>query len=186
VLRIWIPVGWLLIPLGLPIALFPQFIALFVVGIAARRGEWFQAIPKAMGKLWLWIAIFFIVVLFPLVFILGGALESDGSQFMGGISWQSFAFAVWEQFVGMGMIMGLLVWFRERFNRQGVLVKNMADNAFAVYFIHAPVLVFLALGLRGIQLYPLLKFALVAPLTVVLCFLLANVLRRIPGIRGVM
>ncbi len=184
IVRIWMPVGWLLEPLGLPLALFPQFIAMFIVGITAYTRNWFMGISKAKGKLWLRIAIFFIVVLFPIVFLLGGALEGDTSQFMGGIHWQSFAFAVWEQFVGVGMIIGLLVWFRERFIRQGAVAEEMAANSFAVYFIHAPVLVFLALALRGIQLYPLLKFALVAPVVVALCFLIAHYLRRLPLVRN--
>ncbi|UCF61153.1 MAG: acyltransferase family protein [Anaerolineaceae bacterium] len=184
IVRIWFPVGWLLEPLGLPLALFPQFIAMFLVGIAAFRRNWFMGISKAKGKVWLRVAIFFIVVLFPIVFLFGGALEGDTSQFMGGIYWQSFAFAVWEQYVGVGMIIGLLVWFRERYNRQSALAKDMAANSFAVYFIHAPVLVFLALALRGIQLYPLLKFALVAPVVVALCFLIAHYLRRLPIVRS--
>jgi surface polysaccharide O-acyltransferase-like enzyme len=159
---------------------------MFIVGILAYRRNWFIGMSVTKGKLWLGIAVFFILVLFPVVFLLGGALEGDTSQFMGGVHWQSFAFAIWEQFVGVGMIIGLLVWFRERFNRQGKFAKDMAKNSFAVYFIHAPVLVFLSLGLRGIRLYPLLKFALVAPLAVVLCFLIAHYLRRIPLVRNIM
>lgn len=185
VLRIWIPVGWLLVPLGLPLALFPQFIAMFIVGIMAYRRNWLLGIPQRTGKLWLGVAIFFILVLFPLIFVAGGALEGDTSKFMGGLSWQSFAFSVWEQFVGVGMMIGLLVLFRERFNRQSALTKEMADNAFAVYFIHAPVLVYLGLALRAIRIYPLLKFSLVAPVAVALCFLIAYVLRRTPLVRSI-
>jgi glucan biosynthesis protein C len=186
ILRIWIPVGWLLIPLGLPLALFPQFVAMFIVGIVAYRRNWLLGIPKRTGKLGLGVAIFFIFVLFPLIFVAGGALEGDTSNFMGGLSWQSFAFSVWEQFVGVGMMIGLLVLFRERFDRQGALTKEMAGNAFAVYFIHAPVLVYLGLALRGLRLYPLLKFALVGPLAVALCFTIAYVLRRTPLVRNIL
>jgi glucan biosynthesis protein C len=185
ILRIWIPVGWLLFPLGLPIALFPQFIAMFIVGIVAYRRNWLHGITEGTGKLWLRIAIFFILVLFPLIFLAGGALEGDTSNFLGGLTWQSFAFSTWEQVVGVGMMLGLLVLFRERLNRQSDLTKEMADNAFAVYFIHAPVLVYLGLALRGIRIYPLLKFVLVAPVAVVLCFLIAYVLRRTPLVRNI-
>jgi surface polysaccharide O-acyltransferase-like enzyme len=62
----------------------------------------------------------------------------------------------------------------------------MAGNAFAVYFIHAPVLVYLGLALRGLRLYPLLKFALVGPFAVALCFTVAYVLRRTPLVRNIL
>ena len=62
----------------------------------------------------------------------------------------------------------------------------MSDSVFAVYFIHAPVLVFLALALQGVRLYALLKFALVAPVAVALCFVLAYLLRQLPGVRRIL
>jgi peptidoglycan/LPS O-acetylase OafA/YrhL len=55
---------------------------------------------------------------------------------------------------------------RRRFNRQGKLAQAMAAGSFAVYFIHAPVLVFLALALRNVSLHPLIKWALVTPVAV--------------------
>ncbi len=184
-LRIWIPIGWLLLPLGLPLALFPQFIAMFIVGIVAYRRNWLLGRPERTGKLWLGVALVFILVLFPLLFVVGGAIEGDTSHFVGGLTWQSFAFSVFEQFVGMGMMIGLLILFRERLNRQSALTKEMADNAFAVYFVHVPVLVYLGLALRGLRLYPLLKFALVGPFAVALCFLIAYVLRRTPLVKNI-
>jgi hypothetical protein len=46
--------------------------------------------------------------------------------------------------------------------------------------VQAPVLVFLALGLSGLDLPLLLKFALVSPVAVSLCFLIAYLLRKLP------
>jgi glucan biosynthesis protein C len=100
--------------------------------------------------------------------------------------WQSFAYSVWEQCVGVGMILALLVFFRGRFNRQGRLAKEMSACTYTVYFIHAPVLVFLALALRNIAVPPLLKWALVSPVAVVLCFGIAYLLKRIPGMRRIL
>lgn len=186
VVRIWLPVGWNFEPLNLQFPYFPQYIALFVVGIIAYRGNWFLGISKRMGRLWLGIAAFCILVLLPLVFVLGGALEGRVAPFLGGVSWQSFALSVWEQFVCVGMVIGLLIWFRERLNRQGVLAKGLAASAYTVYLIHAPVLVLLALALRGIGLHALLKFVLVAPLAIALCFLIANYLRQLPLVRRIL
>ncbi|MBN1659347.1 MAG: hypothetical protein JXA93_13160 [Anaerolineae bacterium] len=53
-------------------------------------------------------------------------------------------------------------------------------NAYTAYIIHTPLIVYLASGLRSIALYPLLKFALVAPVAVLLCFGLSSLIRKIP------
>ena len=83
------------------------------------------------------------------------------------------------------MIIVLLVWFREKFNRQNALAKAMSDSTFTVYFIHAPVLVFLALALKDVDMYPLLKWALVSPVAIFLCFVIAYILRRMPLLRRI-
>ncbi len=156
-----------------------------MVGIIAYRRNWFLGISDAMGKLWLGIAIVCIVLL-PIIFVAGGVMEGKVAPFLGGFHWQSLALSVWEQFVCMGMVIGLLVWFRKSLNHQGNLAKALSASVYTVYIIHAPVLVFLALVLRGISLHPLLKFVMIAPLAVALCFLIANFLRQLPLARRIL
>ena len=186
IVRIWLPIGWNFVPLNLQFPFFSQYIALFVVGIIAYRLNWFLGIPTATGKVWLGIAIIFILVVLPILFVLGGALEGNTDPFLGGVHWQAFALAIWEQFVCMGMVIGLLVLFREKLNHQGKLAKDMAASAYTVFIIHAPVIVFLALALRDISLYPLLKFVLVAPIAIALCFVLAHYIRKLPLLRDIL
>ena len=186
IVRIWLPIGWNFVPLNLQFPFFSQYIALFVVGIIAYRLNWFLGVPTATGKVWLGIAIICILVVLPIVFVLGGALEGDTDPFLGGVHWQSFALSVWEQFVCMGMVIGLLVLFREKLNHQGVLAKDMAASAYTVFIIHAPVIVFLALAVRGISLHPLLKFVLVAPIAIAICFVLAHYIRKLPLARDIL
>jgi glucan biosynthesis protein C len=185
IVRIWLPVGWKFVPLNLQFPYFPQYIALFVVGITAYRQNWFLGIPTATGKVWLGIAIICILLL-PVVFVLGGVLEGNTGPFLGGVHWQSFALSLWEQFLCMGMVVGLLVLFRERLNHQGRLAKDMAASAYTVFLIHAPVIVFLALALRGVILHPLLKFLLVAPVAIAICFILASFIRKLPLLRDIL
>jgi glucan biosynthesis protein C len=186
VVRIWLPIGWEFELLRLQFPYFPQYIALFVVGIIAYRLNWFLGIPTATGKVWLGVAVICILVVLPVVFVLGGVLEGNTDPFLGGVHWQSFALSVWEQFVCMGMVLGLLVLFRERLNHQGRLAKDMAASAYTVFLIHAPVIVFLALALRGVILHPLLKFLLVAPVAIAICFILANFIRKLPLLRDIL
>ena len=181
VVRIWLPMGWYFRPLGLQLPFFPQYIGLFVVGIVADRRNWFLCISDATGRLWIRVAIFL-----PLFLVAMAVLEWDMETIFGGVHYQFFVYAIWEQFVGVAMSIGLLVWFRRRFNHQGKLTKAMAASAYAVYIIFAPVSVLVALLLRDISLYPLLKFVLVSVITVPLCFLIGNYLRQIPLVRRIL
>jgi hypothetical protein len=97
------------------------------------------------------------VVVLPLVFIFGGALEGSTEPFLGGLNWQSLALSLWEQFLCMAMVVGLLVIFRERLNFQGRLAKEMSASAYTVFLIHAPVIVILALALRGSNSAPIVQ-----------------------------
>jgi peptidoglycan/LPS O-acetylase OafA/YrhL len=186
VARIWLPVGSEFELLGLRVWQLPQHFALFLTGILAYRRGWLGALENRTGKLWAVVAAILVVVVMPVMFVVGGALESGGAEFMGGLHWQALFSALWEQFVAVGMILALLVWFRNRFNSQGRIARALSDSTYAVYFVHAPVLVFLALSLRGLQLHPLLKFALVAPVATILCFAVGYGLRRLPLLRRIL
>jgi glucan biosynthesis protein C len=186
VMRIWLPINSYFRLLGLPLAHVPQYIALFFVGVIAYRGAWFQRISVATGKLWLGIVLVLILVVFPIVFVLSGALEGNTDAVSGGFTWQSLVFSIWEEFICVGMIIVLLVLFRQKLNRQGALAKTLSDSTFTVYFIHSPVLVSLALALKGFDLYPLAKWALVSPVAIILCFVIAYVLRRLPLLRSIL
>jgi glucan biosynthesis protein C len=153
---------------------------MFIVGIIAYKRNWLSQIPDAMGKLWLAVAITFILILFPLLFVSGGAVSGDISRFTGGFHWQCFALAVWEQFTGIAMIVALLFLSRKYINHQGNISKATSASAYTAYIIHAPVIVFVAVALRNISLYPLLKFALAVLISVPLCFALANMIRKLP------
>jgi fucose 4-O-acetylase-like acetyltransferase len=184
--RIWLPIGWNFEPLNLQFPFFPQYICLFTIGIVAYRRNWLMRIDDVAGKFWLSIGIIFAVVLFPVMFVAGGAFEGDVSSFAGGLHWQCLAYSVWEQFIGVAMVIGLSVLFREKLNHQGKLAKIMSASSYTAYIVHAPVLVLLALAIRSITLYPLLKFALAVLIAVPLCFALGNFIRQLPLARRIL
>ena len=132
------------------------------------------------------LAIFLIVVVFPTIFVLGGAVQGNIPKFVGGCHWQALAYAVWEQLTGVAMIVGLTVFFRERFNRQGRLAKEASAGSYAAYIIHAPVVILFTLAVRNIAIYPLLKFVIVALILVPLCFALGAAARRLPLARRIL
>ena len=180
IVRIWLPVGWAFGPLNFQFPFFPQYICMYIVGIIAYKHNWLARIPDVMGKFWLGVAIIFIIILFPVLFVLGGAPSGDISPFMGGFHWQCFGYAAWDQFTGVAMIIALLFLFRKWFDRQASVSKAMSASAYTAYIIHAPVTVLVAIAIRNINLYPLLKFALAVLIAVPLCFALANFIRQLP------
>lgn len=184
IVRIWFPIGWYFELLHLQIPFFPQYIAMFIVGLIASRGNWFMLISEKTGRLWSWMA-GALLILFPVLLFLY-IYSGDPALLAGGLNWQAFTYALWEQFLGVAIIIALAVSFREKYNNQGRLAKAMSASAYAVYIFHAPIIVFLALSLRDVILDPLLKFVLVAPLAVGLCFLLSDYIRKLPIARSIL
>lgn len=153
---------------------------MYIVGIIAYRCNWLVRIPDSTGRFWLCVAIVFIIMLFPALFVLGGASSGNISPFKSGFHWQCFGLVAWEQFTGVAMIISLLFVSRKHFNRQARLGKAMSASAYTAYIIHAPVVVLVTLAMRNISLYPLLKFALAVLIAVPLCFALGNFIRQLP------
>jgi len=186
IVRIWLPIGWSFEPLNFQFPFFPQYICLFIVGIKAYRRNWLVRIPDAMGKLWVCIALFLILILFPALFVLGGALHGNVSAFMGGFHWQCFGYAAWEQCTSVAVIIALLFLSRKWFNQQAGAGKAMSASVYTAYIIHAPVVVLVTLAMRNISLHPLLKFALAVLIAVPLCFALGNFIRQLPLARRIL
>lgn len=185
VVRIRFPVGWNLEPLHWQLAHFTQYAALYVAGIVAYRRRWFAGLTRRQGRAWSWVALA-LIPLFPAIGLAGGALEGDLEPLMGGLHWQSLAYSLWEQFTCVAMVVGLLVWFRDRLNRQGRLARAMSAAAYAAYVLFAPVVVLLALALSGVRLNMVLKFVLVSPVAVGLCFLAGHLIKKLPLVRGIL
>jgi glucan biosynthesis protein C len=185
IVRLWFPIGSGVQPLGIQLSFLFQYICLFAVGIAAYRGDWLSGLTVAAGKAWLRVALI-LTGLLSIVPMISGGLEGFSSRAMGGPYWQALLYAVWEQLVGMGLIVSLLVFFRERANRPGAFRKILSANAYTVYIIHPLVVVFLAMSIRNVSLPPLAKFVLVGPAAVGLCFLAAAAVRRLPFAKAIL
>jgi surface polysaccharide O-acyltransferase-like enzyme len=179
VVRVWLPAGWNFVPLNLQFPFFVQYIALFVVGLIAYRNDWLLKLPDSMGRLWLAIAGLLILMFWILIWA-GGAIENGLDAFRGGLHWQALAYAVWESFVCVGMCLGLIYAFRRYTDRQGWLTAFLSRNAYTAYLIHEVVIIALAYSVRDVALYPLLKWAVVSLVAVLLCFGLSDLIRRLP------
>jgi fucose 4-O-acetylase-like acetyltransferase len=179
-MRTMVPIGMSIPILGFPtLAYLPQYLSFFILGIICFRRNWFQTIPGSMGTVGFVVALAATIVLVPLAL-------SAGEAFLGHGTVQSAAYALWDSTFSVGICLALLTFFRRFFNRQTHFGNSLSQQAFTVYIIHIPVIVLLALALRGVHLEALLKFALAALIGVPLCFALAFLVRKIPFVSRIL
>jgi surface polysaccharide O-acyltransferase-like enzyme len=181
VVRLWWALGFQPGPLNVPLGYLPQFISLYVVGIVASRRNWFFTLTPRMGRDWSLIAL-----MATLIFMLGWVMAGQHNGSSGGFNWLAFGGALLESFLVVGVGMGLLVLFRERWNHQGRLAKELAADVYTVYLIHPVVLVGFAYAFHVVALYPLLKWGIAVVVTIPLCFLASLGIRRIPLVNRVL
>ncbi len=182
--RIWFSIGYVLNPFGFQLPFFPQYIAFFIVGVMAFRGDWISTVPANTGTFCLRLAAILIVVF--LTILSYAAVTGTVSAFFGGFNWQAAFYAFWEQAFAVSVSIGLIVWFRERLNFQNRFLKTLSDNSYAAYVLQAPIIVGLTLGLASIEMPLPLKFLVVAPIGVALCFGIAYLVRKIPKVNRVL
>jgi membrane-bound acyltransferase YfiQ involved in biofilm formation len=146
---------------------------MFSVGVIAVRYGWFEQMTRYHVKVWsiTMAAAFASVYLYGFIFL---GFDADFSVFMGGSSFSALLWAVAESVVCVSMIFVLIPIFYAKFNHQGTLMHNLSTSAFDMYLIHPPILVLVGLAFASIPLIPIVKLAIVFPLTVLLCYLVSH------------
>lgn len=103
----------------------------------------------------------------------------------GGVNWLALGYALWEAVLVVGLGIGLLVLFRERWNHQERVARSLAANVYMVYLIYPVVLIGFAYAFHVVMLYPLLKWGIAVLVTIPLCFLISILIRKIPLVNRV-
>ncbi|MDP3563433.1 MAG: acyltransferase family protein [Methanoregula sp.] len=184
IVRIFMPIGYVWL-FNLQLPFFPQYIALFIIGIYAAHNNWFDDIPSRVGKMCTLAAL--LLVAFQIVFMYVITNSPAGLEpVMGGLHWQAVLYAFWEQMTGVMIITALLWVFSLRLNSQGPVTSAMGGDSYTVYIIHPVVLVSLSLVFAGLAIPSLAKFAVVLPLTICISFALAHVIRAVRGVKRVL
>jgi peptidoglycan/LPS O-acetylase OafA/YrhL len=157
-----------------------MYIFLFIVGVRARPRNWLAQLTWKQAGPWIILALIAWPTL-PLAWKLAG----PGANFNTGFTWPAFLYAFWEPFIAWGIIAAWLLLFRKHFNKPSALWEWLGRRAYAVYIIHPPVLVGIALLMHGWSAPALVKFAVVGSLACIATWLLADPVVRLPGIRTV-
>lgn len=150
---------------------FPQYIVLFVSGMAAWRGDWFRGMTRRMGAVLLGIGLLMALMVYlrPL---------SPFLQSWIGSSWWGY-----ESFLSVFLSFGLVALFRFRFDRAPRVMRWLAAQSYAAYIVH----IFVVLGLQVLfDRVPMGggtgKFLFIALAGTAVSYGAAYLLRCIPGV----
>jgi len=173
---------------------FPQYVAAFVAGAAAGRGGWLDNLATSQRARFAgYLALLCGPLSLALLLFLGGG-PTEGPNpgehgpilYFGGWNLQAFGAAAWEQFTGVGLALGMMALFHQAFNQAGPVARWLSARSFAVYVLHAPLLISLTLLFRSVHVDPLSHVLLLTVSTLVVSFAVADIAKRTPLLRNVL
>lgn len=164
---------------------FPQYLAFFAAGLHAARHGWLLPLARSsLARRAGWLALFAGPCSLLALLLLGA--DAGLASFFGGWHWQAAALALWEQLAGVGFSLGLVALFSTSLNRETPLLRWLSDRSFAVYVLHAPVLVALMILFRSLPENLYFLAALLTVTGLLASYALADLTRRIPGLRAIL
>lgn len=160
---------------------YAGYVAFFAAGIAAYRNNWLQGITEPIGRKWSVITAA-AVLAYCIIVIVAWSSHTGLSFLRGGLSLRTLLATYVETVIAVGSLISLSYIFRKFFNGQPGVVKGMAQDAYAVFIFHAPVIVAYTYLTRGIfNGHPFLKFVTAFIAGSALCFLVCHyVIRKLP------
>lgn len=182
IVRIWFPQDMWIAAAGLiqiEPAHFPQYLTLFILGIISRRQNWLDGAPSSPA-LW-WAVIGFL----PTAAL--GAIFTKQAFLGAGFTGIGFLAALREALLCVGVCYGLIILFRNRFPSSSAFSRMLGANAYAVYVIHIPIVIFLQCHVAGMGLSPAMSAILTLLMALPLSWGLSSlVVRRLPGFKKVL
>lgn len=163
---IW-PFG--IIPLPMEPAHYLQYVMMFILGLLAKRFNWFEKMSRGTGC----------------VALIIGILLASGNYLRNGGSWNDFVwkwFGIYESFLCVFLSSGLIWLFREIFNSSSRFSSWCSSQAYGVYVLHLFLIVGLQYMFDGLWIGAFGKFMLIGSAATVESFILTWLLRMIPGV----
>jgi glucans biosynthesis protein C len=175
----WVPFLWVI---PAEPAHLPQYMAFFAAGVVAYRGDWFRRMPTADGLIWLTVG----VIASSGIYVAYAFGPWSGLMAIGGSSLPSLIRSSWESVIAVGLSVGLIIAFRELFDRSNRLLEAMAAASFGAYILHPAIVVALQAAITNVTLAAFAKFAVVSLLGTAAAFAIAHLAGQVPGIRAVL
>jgi glucan biosynthesis protein C len=161
--------------LMIEVAHWPIYLGFLISGIIASQTNLFKKFPSVYGKSLLIIGLLLATkIYFP-------SLYPDAIN-----SWAGKYFEIFETIMGFSLSFGLIVIFRDYLNVTNKLLTNMAENSYAAYIFHYPIVIALQFSFDKILINVLNKFIIVGFLSIIATFAFANLIRKPKIIRRIL
>ena len=159
-------------PLNAHIWAWPEYIALFGLGVMAARRGWLRPVPREISRP------AGITTLVCIVFLAAMVLSTDPlglemEDWLGGWSLPALGAAVLEGAIVVAAPVWVLSFAQRRLNGTGPIRRAMARGSYAAFMLQGPVLVGLELAFRPAPLPGDVKAIVVAVLGIAVSFALA-------------
>lgn len=179
----------------LQLGYFPAYVLLFATGCIAAGQGWFEQVPRERLQRWRRVTRWTIPALLPLA-VLGDVFPALRAPATGGWNLPAAMYAFWEPFVAWGLLLRLVAWGADPAARPAssrpwrwlppAPWPRLSQRAYAIYVIHPPIVVGVALAWRDVAAPALLKFAVTGTLACAVCYGAAGLLLRLPPVRRVL
>jgi surface polysaccharide O-acyltransferase-like enzyme len=170
--------------IGLQFGYFTLYTAMYILGIIAKRKNWIDKLSINGATIWFLIALAVIPLIVAAWFDLTRN-PAHMTEYTGGFHWRSLFLSFWEAIVCVGFCYFSIMAFKKYLNNSTNLSVNLASDSYAAYIIHPVIVVGMTFLLEPVHLSPLLKFLIAFPIIVIICFMLAHCIRKIPGFKKV-
>jgi glucans biosynthesis protein C len=171
--------------LNMQLCFFVQYVAFFVLGVHAARHGWLLPLAaSSRARTAGWMALVGgPLLLLALVFAVAKAGKLE--HVLGGWHWEALGFALWEQAAGVGLSLGVLALFSRKADVESPRLRWLSERSFGVYVLHAPVLVGLAMAFRALPQNTYVLAALLTVTGLLVSYLAADLIRRVPVFRAI-
>jgi fucose 4-O-acetylase-like acetyltransferase len=166
-----------------PLASMVLFATSFFLGTLAWKYQWPENLSLQQAKRWFYLALLFMIA--PLILFLIMRKNVSFATIKGSGTIASLVYSYWEVIKVVGTGMMAIVIFRDYINKQGRLASGLGRSAFAAYVLHPLICVLVMFLMADVSWHPLLKFSLVAPVSLILTFGVSWMFVKIPGINRV-
>jgi glucan biosynthesis protein C len=169
---------------GLQFGYFVLYIAMYALGIVANRNNWLGRFTLRQARPW-FIASLSAIPAFGIVAALSKA-PGAMNDFAGGMNPRALVYAMWEPVICVGFCFFLLMFFKKYLNKPGKLASVLSADSYTVYIFHPLIVVGFTILSEQVALPPLARLAFVLVSGIPTCFLVAHLIRKIPGVKSVL
>jgi surface polysaccharide O-acyltransferase-like enzyme len=168
---------------GLQFGYFVLYIAMYILGLVAGRDNWLERFTLRQAMPWFGTSLL-AIPLFALV-VWSSRAPGAANELAGGMNGRALAYAMWEPVICVGFSFFLLMFFKEYFHSPGRLASVLSADSYPVYVFHPLIVVGFTVLSEQVALPPLARLILVLLLGIPTCFLVAHLIRKIPGVNRV-